>query len=92
MNLTLRPIGDDDYSVLDDGQLVGRIRHASEHRSGIWAWTCIVHIPNPPAGTAQSLDAAKAAFKAAWSEFKSRQAPERLAKAYKAMNLRAEND
>ena len=95
MNTALRRIGPRDYSVLDDGQLVGRIRFASERSPAIWIWNVIVHIPTPtglPVGTAQNLDAAKAAFKAAWGELKSRQTPEALAAAYKAANLRHEGE
>jgi hypothetical protein len=34
--LTMRTIGQQDYSVRDDGQPIGRIRYASERRPGIW--------------------------------------------------------
>lgn len=88
MMLKLRPIGRRDYSVLEGEQAIGRIRYASERTPGIWIWNCIVHIPAPPAGTAQTLDAAKADFKAAWSAFKTRHGEAALAKAYRAMNLR----
>ncbi|MFB6460490.1 hypothetical protein [Bradyrhizobium tunisiense] len=86
--LKLRPIGRRDYAVLEDGQAIGRIRYASERTPGIWIWNCTVHIPCPPAGSSQTLDAAKADFKAAWSKFKARHGEAALAKAYKAMNLR----
>lgn len=93
MTLTLKPIGARDYSVRDDGQPIGRIRYASERAPAIWIWNVIVHIPGGlPIGTAKDLETAKAEFKAAWAAFKARQTPNELAQAYKAMNLREDND
>jgi hypothetical protein len=37
------------------------------------------------------LDAAKAEFKAAWEALKARTTPERLAAAFKAMNIRGDD-
>ncbi|WP_338826756.1 hypothetical protein [Bradyrhizobium sp. 27S5] len=89
MSLALRPIGKRDYSVLEDGQQIGRIRYASERSPGVWLWHVQVHITGGlPVGSADSLDAAKADFKSAWLAFKARQTPEKLAEAYAAMNLR----
>ena len=45
--LTLRMIGVRDYSVLEDGQHIGRIRFASERTPGVWLWHVQVHIPGP---------------------------------------------
>ena len=70
--LTLRMIGPSDYSVLDDGQRIGRIRLASERSPGVWLWHVQVHIPGPPFGSATSLDDAKGHFKAAWLAFKAK--------------------
>ena len=39
-------------------------------------------------GSAKDLDTAKAEFKSAWEALKARTTPERLAAAYKAMNIR----
>ena len=39
-------------------------------------------------GSARDIDTAKAEFKAAWETLKARTTPERLAAAYKAMNIR----
>lgn len=87
--LSLRPIGRRDYSVLDDKQMVGRIRYASERTPGIWIWNVIVHLTGGlPIGTAGSLDQAKVDFKTAWEALKARTPPDQLLKAYKAMNLR----
>jgi hypothetical protein len=87
--LSLRPIGRRDYSVLDDKQLVGRIRYASERTPGIWIWNVIVHLTGGlPIGTAGSLDQAKIDFKMAWEALKAKTPPDQLLKAYKAMNLR----
>ena len=33
--LALRPIGSNDYAVIDDGNIVGRIRHAAERVNGL---------------------------------------------------------
>ena len=76
--LTLRLIGLDDYKVREDGHPIGRIRF-DDH---FWSWTVTVTLPGPPSGSAASLEDAKAGFKAAWQDFKSKQAPEELAKAF----------
>jgi hypothetical protein len=78
VTLALRPIGQNDYNVIEAGERIGRIRYASE-RSPVQ-----VHIPGPPAGSARDLPTAKAEFKAAWEYFKARHGPERLAEAFKA--------
>ncbi len=84
--LTLRVIGANDYTVHEDGQRVGRIRYASERSPGCWLWHVTVLIPGLPYGSAPTLDAAKAAFKSAWFEFKGKHGPEKLAKALAEMN------
>lgn len=91
MPLTLRMIGIRDYSVLEDGQRIGRIRYASERTPGIWLWNIQVHIPDGlPMGSAKDLDVAKVQFKLAWEAFKTKHGPEALERAYKAMNIRDE--
>ncbi|WP_245286197.1 hypothetical protein [Bradyrhizobium sp. WSM1417] len=84
MPLTLRMIGLDDYTVLEDRQLVGRIRYASERSPGLWLWTCIVTLPGPPFGEAGTLDEAKGRFKVA--NFKAKHQPAEVAKAFEEMN------
>ena len=42
--LKLRRIGIRDYSVLEDGQRIGRIRLASERTPPIWLWTVNIHL------------------------------------------------
>lgn len=86
--LALRPIGQNDYSVIEDGERIGRIRYASERSPGVWLWHVQVHIPGPPAGSARDLNTAKAEFKAAWLAFRVKHGPERLAAAFKAMRIR----
>lgn len=54
--LTFRVIGPDDYSVRDDGQTIGRIRHVKERVPGIWLWTITVRLLSPPFGDAATLD------------------------------------
>ena len=39
--LKLRLIGIDDYSVLEDGQRIGRIRLAGERTPPIWLWNVV---------------------------------------------------
>ena len=65
---------------------IGRIRYASERVPGVWLWHVQVNIPGPPFGSTTSLARAKA--KEAWFAFKEKHGPEKLAKAYAAMNLR----
>ena len=85
--LALRLIAANDYSVFEDGQLIGRIRLARDRSPAIWLWNVTVTIPGPPFGDAKSIDEAKARFKSAWIAFKDKAGPERLAKAYEVMNV-----
>ena len=87
--LKLRTIGLSDYSVLEGGQRIGRIRLATERMPCVWLWSVTVHLPGGlPIGSSKDLDTAKAEFKAAWEALKARTPPEQLAAAYKAMNIR----
>jgi hypothetical protein len=88
VTLALRPIGQNDYNVIEAGERIGRIRYASERSPGIWIWNVQVHIPGPPAGSARSLNAAKDEFRKAWEAFKAKHGPEQLAQAFKAMHIR----
>jgi hypothetical protein len=93
LELRLRPIGANDYTVLEGSQRIGRIRYAKERTPGLWLWHCHVHIPGAPFGDAASIEEAKRRFKDAWIAFKARHTPEELAtKAYAAMNIRDEPD
>jgi hypothetical protein len=84
-------IGQNDYQIRDDGQPIGRIRFASERTPGIWLWHNQVHAPGlSPFGSARTLDDAKAEFKTVWLAFKEMHGPEKLAAAYREMNLRNE--
>jgi hypothetical protein len=84
--LKLRLIGIRDYSVLEGRQRIGRIRFASERSPSLW-----IHLPGGlPMGSSKDLDTAKAEFKAAWQSLKARTPPERLAAAFKAMNIRGD--
>ena len=42
--LKLRSIGIHDYSVVEDGQCIGRIRFAGERQPGVWLWNVTVHL------------------------------------------------
>ena len=93
MTLTLRQTGPRDYSVLEDGQRIGRVRYANERIPGVWLWSIQVHLPGGlPMGTAKDLDVAKVAFKRAWTAFSAKRGPYALAAAYKAMNIRGEGE
>jgi hypothetical protein len=88
MDLSLRPnlnASDkltDDYRMIHDGRSVGRIRLASEGaRQGVtWKWHINLPLPIPPwcNGTADSLEAAKDEFRAAWQRFYASLTPERI--------------
>jgi hypothetical protein len=78
--LTIRTIGQHDYTVREDGQPIGRIRYARERTPGIWLWNVTVNIPGPPFGSATSLDEAKAQFKKVRLAFKEMHGPDKLAK------------
>ena len=87
--LKLRSIGARDYSVLEDEQRIGRIRYADERQPGVWLWHINVHLTGGlPMGSARDLDTAKAEFGGAWAALKARTSPERLAAAFRAMNIR----
>jgi hypothetical protein len=89
--LKLRTIGLNDYAVLEGGQRIGRIRFASERMPSVWLWNVTVHLPGGlPMGSATDIDTAKAEFRAAWEALKARTPPEKLAAAYKQMNIRDE--
>jgi hypothetical protein len=89
MMLKLRTIGQDDYSVLEGRQRIGRIRYDGE-RSGVWTWAIQVNLPGAPAGSAKDLTTAKSQFRAAWVALKATTPPDRLAAAYTAMNIRGD--
>jgi len=61
-----------------------------------WRFYCRRHLSPPkrargnPAEPAKDLDTAKAEFKATWEALKARTAPEQLAVACKAMNIRGD--
>ena len=62
--LKLRMIGLSDYSVLEGGQRIGRIRFAAECNPGIWIWNIQVHLTGGlPMGSCRDLETAKAEFK-----------------------------
>ena len=86
--LKLRLIGIRDYAVLG-GTL--RIDQSALPASGCQRLALERHRPlarDLPMGSARDIDTAKAEFKAAWETLKARTTPERLAAAYKAMNIR----
>ena len=87
--LKLRTIGIRDYRVLEGRQRIGRIRLADERIPPVWLWAITIHLPGGlPMGSSKDLDTAKAELKAAWEALKARTPPERLAAAYRTMNIR----
>jgi hypothetical protein len=87
--LKLRSLGINDYSVLEGRQRIGRIRLADERIPPVWLWAITIHLPGGlPSGSSPDFNTAKAEFKAAWKALKARTAPEQLAAAYQAMNIR----
>ena len=87
--LKLRSIGLSDYSVLESGQRIGRIRLATERMPCVWLWTVTIHLGGRlPMGSSQDLNTAKTEFKAVWKALRARTPPEQLAAAYEAMNIR----
>jgi hypothetical protein len=87
--LKLRSLGENDYSVLEGKQRIGRIRYASERMPGIWIWNVTIDFAGGvPLGTADDLDSAKREFKTAWLALKARSTPEQLAAAYRSTNIR----
>ena len=87
--LKLRSIGLSDYSVLEGGQRIGRIRLATQLIPGVWLWSVSVHLPGGLADEfSQDFYTAKVEFRAAWKALKARTTPEQLAAAYKTMNSR----
>lgn len=68
-HLSLRPIGENDYSVIREGRAIGRIR-LDDERPGQekWEWAINPPLPVPPwgVGRAPSFEEAKIAFRAAW--------------------------
>jgi hypothetical protein len=79
MKLLLRPtvIGGEtmpnDYCVIHEDRTVSRIRLADERswQGVVWTWNINVALPIPPwgNGSADSFEAAKGEFKAAWERF-----------------------
>jgi hypothetical protein len=59
--LKLRMIGINDYSVLESGRRIGRIRLATEHTPCVWLWSVTIHLGGGlPTGSSQDLNTAKA--------------------------------
>lgn len=98
MDLFLRPTviagetADGDFTVIHDGREVGRIRKAEGHvHSGIvWNWGITVPLPMGAwsRGSANTLDAAKDAFRTAWERFYSSLTPEQIARWHHTQDAR----
>lgn len=97
MDLLLRKtvIGGDtlqnDYCVIHEGRSVGRIRLADERswQGTVWTWNVNVTLPIPSwcNGSADSLEAAKDEFKAAWERFYAGLTPENIASWHRTEDL-----
>ena len=88
MELKLRPtvIGGDklnnEFVVVSEGRSIGRIRQAEErygHNPG-WDWAINPPLPIPPwgNGSTDTLEQAKAEFRAAWAKFYATLTPEKI--------------
>jgi hypothetical protein len=69
VTLALRRAGLDDFDVLHDGEIVGRIYRMSSTGQELWRWMMPrLRAPTdgPSGGVVASLDEAKAAFRRAW--------------------------
>lgn len=86
--LKLRPIGVNDYRILEGEQTIGRLRYTKERIPGRWAWNCVVLIPGPPYGVSDTIEEAKADFKRAWIMFKAKHSPEELQAAFDHYNIK----
>ena len=69
-HLTLRSIGSNEYAVIEDGNLVGRLMLAGEPHSEVWLWNCSLPGPGVSSGTAASLEEAQAKFRQEWKKRK----------------------
>lgn len=88
MDLTLRKtlIGGEtaegDFTVIHDGRQIVRIRGTFDHVSNKPMWSWNITVPLPMAawshGSADSMDAAKDAFREAWERFYSGLTPEQI--------------
>jgi hypothetical protein len=96
-NLILRPavIGGDredgDYAVWRDGHQVGRIRSSFDIKTKpTWVWHITVPLPMAAwtRGSAESLDAAKDAFREAWERFYAGLTPEQIDRWHRTQDAR----
>ena len=67
MTLALRRAAPEDYDVIQEGEIVGRIYRMKADRE-LWRWTIRLWAPppGPTGGVADGLDEAKVAFRTAW--------------------------
>jgi predicted RNase H-like HicB family nuclease len=82
-DLRLRPIGENDYSVMEAGEPVARIRLAVERTPEIWVWNITLPAPSKMLhhGVGDTIDEAKAEFREAWARFKADIGPDGYASA-----------
>ena len=83
---------DGDFTVIHDGREVGRIRKAEDHvhATEIHVWNITVPLPMAAwtRGSAESLDAAKAAFRTAWERFYSGLSKDEIARWHHTQDAR----
>jgi len=66
---------------------------ATERIPCVWLWNVVVHLTaGLRMGSAKDLDTARVDFKAAWENLKARTSKDELAAAYKALNIRDDDD
>ncbi|MFK4647243.1 hypothetical protein ABIF96_005817 [Bradyrhizobium ottawaense] len=90
--LILRQAAVGDYYVYREGRLIGRIRKTENHVHGsvVWAWGITVPLPSGAwtRGSADSLEAAQKAFRAAWEQFYDSLSPEQIARWHHTQDAR----
>ena len=69
-NLTMYPIRSNEYAIIEDGNLVGRIILAGEPHSEVWLWDCSLPGPGVSSGTTGSLEEAQRKFLQEWKKRK----------------------
>lgn len=91
-DLKLRPIGEKDYSVIREGRDIGRIRATYHHVKRVEEWSWSITVPLPMGAwsraSAETLDAAKEAFRTAWEQFYSALSKEEIARWHHTQDAR----
>jgi hypothetical protein len=81
-----------DFTVIHEGREIGRIRGTFDHVSTkpMWSWNITVPLPMAAwtRGSADSLSAAKVAFREAWERFYASLSPEQIERWHRTQDAR----